>query len=267
MMSLEQEQNQTEQQMETITNELILMLLLAYSLSLKRGRSRLAQIYGQFGVQTPSELMKYNRLQKVTQSITDDLNEAHKQNKEDLRDGLSDIYKKMYQNTADILGVNALDISKQDITAIIQSKINDLSLNDRLERMRRRSLLSIKQQMIKGIKAGDTFEKLSQRIKQSIDQDARKIRTIARVEAHRLTNKAKIDIANQSFDPRLLKVWDGTLDSRIRPAHRHLDGTEIPAYANFSSLNGGYGPAPGMMRNPSDDINCRCTLKFALAGV
>jgi SPP1 gp7 family putative phage head morphogenesis protein len=266
-MNLEEEQIKAEQQSETMTNELILLLLLAYSLSLKRSRSNIAQVYGQFGDKTPFELTKYNRLQKLTQSIMDDLNEAHKQNKKDIKKGLFDLYKKTYQDIATILGVNATDLSKQEINELIQSKINDLSLNDRLERLRRRSLLSIKQQLIKGIKAGDTFEKLSQRIKQSIDQDARKIRTIARTEAHRLTNQAKIDVANQSLDYRLLKVWDGTLDSRIRPAHRHLDGTTIPIYSNFISMNGGYGPAPGMMRNASDDVNCRCVLRFALAGV
>jgi DNA helicase IV len=196
----------------------------------------------------------------------DEVNEAHKQNKKDLRNGLSDLYQKVYQDTASILNVNALDIGKKEINEIIQSKISDLSLNDRLERMRRQSLLSIKQQLLKGIKARDTFEQLFKRIKQVIELAARKIRTIARTEAHRLINQAKIDVAKQSFDPRLLKVWDGTLDSRIRPAHKHLDGIAIPIYSNFVSTNGGYGPAPGMMRNASDDVNCRCVLRFALAG-
>lgn len=267
-MSLETEQIQAEQEAETMTNDMIFLLLLAYSLSLKRSRSRLAQVYGQFGDRTPQELMKYNRLSKLTKEIIADINDAFRSNKKALIDGLTNIYNHMFERTSKSIH-NPLEATKDEIKQEIQKQIDSLSLSERLEKHRKKFIASIRQQLQKGVKALDTFEKLANRLKQTTEQSAKKIRTIARTESHRLQNAARMKAAQQarSIGFSLMKVWDGTLDNRIRPAHRQLHNTKIPMHANFHSMNGGIGPAPGMMGNPSDDINCRCILRFALAGV
>lgn len=265
-MSLEEEQIQAEQEAETNLNELILLLLIAYSLSLKRSRSILAQLYGQYGEKTSNELMKYNRLKNLIQTITKDMNEAHKKNQKELKNGLFDIYKQIYQKTASSLNISAIKMSKTEINEILQKQIDNLTLDQRLERMRKRSISEIQKQISKGIKSRNTFEQMSNRLKKTIDQDARKIRSIARIEAHRLLNQARMDVAMQADQQGLTitKIWDGILDSKIRPAHKKLHKTEIPLHANFISANGGVGLAPGMMNNPSDDINCRCSIRLGV---
>ena len=56
------------------------------------------------------------------------------------------------------------------------------------------------------------------------------------------------------------------MDTRTRDAHGYLDGEYADDEGNFSSTAGGYGPAPGMMGNASDNINCRCRVVEEIEG-
>ncbi|MCQ6275755.1 hypothetical protein JMM81_12390 [Bacillus sp. V3B] len=65
---------------------------------------------------------------------------------------------------------------------------------------------------------------------------------------------------------KLDKMWDGTLDSVTRKAHRKLDGTVVGFDGVFVSIAGGKGVAPGFMFNAADDINCRCSVLYLVNG-
>ena len=62
------------------------------------------------------------------------------------------------------------------------------------------------------------------------------------------------------------KMWDATLDTRTRPAHRKLDGTVKSMDGLYKSPTGAIGPQPGMMMSPKDDCNCRCSLIYLVDG-
>jgi SPP1 gp7 family putative phage head morphogenesis protein len=84
-------------------------------------------------------------------------------------------------------------------------------------------------------------------------------RAIAQTEVGMASSKATLEGYRQSGVAER-KEWLSARDSRVRDSHVELDGMVVNFDEDFvSPLTGARGEAPGMMNDPSEDINCRCT--------
>lgn len=91
--------------------------------------------------------------------------------------------------------------------------------------------------------------------------------TIARTESTRALSisrqEASIQMAEDiGIDPnRIVRVWNATLDSRVRDIHASMDGDEVRLEEPFTDGAGNQLMFPGDPSAPPETtINCRCTV-------
>lgn len=256
MNTIEIQQMMNEQQMEQKMNELEQMLLLIFSLLFLNLTSRLDPRMS---------------VEKQWRTLFLIINTEFRKIKKEIPGGLSTIAKGLHAATIRMLreqGVEVTDqLSKRDIDRIIQKRIAGLTLNDRVERNRKRFIIQLRDVLLQSKKRNETIEELSERIRTLVTTHGNRIRLILRTEAHRIQNTIIYDLAKKASlsVPGLKKTWVAVMDSRTRSAHRRLHGTTLPIRGMFRSTAGGYGPSPGLMGNPGDDINCRCRLRINLS--
>lgn len=256
MNTIEIQQMMIEQQTEQKTNELEQMLLLIFSLLFLNLTSRLDPRMS---------------VEKQWRTLFLIINTEFRKIKKEIPGGLSTIVKGLHAATIRMLqeqGVEVTDqLSKRDIDRIIQKRIAGLTLNDRVERNRKRFIIQLRDVLLQSKKRNETIEELSERIRSLVTTHGSRMRLILRTEAHRIQNTIIYDLAKKASlaVPGLKKTWVAVMDSRTRSAHRRLHGTTIPIRGMFRSTAGGYGPSPGLMGNPGDDINCRCRLRIQLS--
>lgn len=249
-------------------------LIQEYSKALKAIRAELAQIYATFPM-TTAQRAQQMRLRNLELLIYQLIQQIYQNNQTTIYDMLAETYRETYYMTGWAIEMElggaqlAWGIINSDvIRRAVLAPIDRLTLNDRLERNRAKIIAEIRTQITQGIIKGDSYTKMAKRVKDVLEQDARKARTVVRTEAHRIRNAGKMDSAKRAAELGIdmVKVWDATLDRRTRPAHRKLDGKKVGVNENFVSKNGGRGPAPGNLGHPKDDINCRCVMRLEIKG-
>ena len=256
MNTIEIQQMMIEQQTQQKMNDLEQMLLLIFSLLFLNLSSRL----------DPRADPQWRTLIPV-------INDEFRKIKKELPGGLSIIAKELHESTLLMIQEQGIEITSRltnkDIEQIIQKRIANLTLNDRIERNRKRFIVQLRDVLIQSQskKRHETIEDLSQRIRDLVTNQANRMRLILRTEVHRIRNTVVYNLAQKAslFVPGLKKTWVAVMDHRTRTAHRILHGTTKPINGMFRSTAGGIGPAPGLMGNPGDDINCRCRLRINLS--
>lgn len=243
---------------------------------LKELLSQLTTMYAKYGNEGElsfTDLNRYNRFQKEMKVMATAINEDYKQLQKDIQALMETQYLENYLRTAFLLefaaqtemgfGVPSLDTIK----AAIVNPIELLTLPKLMESNRNEIVRRISMDISQGLLAGEGYSKIAARIEKSVDFSKVKARRVARTEGHRVQTTARMDSANIAAEhANLKKMWMSGLDSRVRTAHRKLDGTVIAVNALFTSTAGGKGLGPGVMWNASDDCNCRCTVVYLVNG-
>lgn len=85
---------------------------------------------------------------------------------------------------------------------------------------------------------------------------------VAETDATRVYNTAVLDTAKASGIPGVRKRWETADDDKVRDTHQYLYGMEVPYEQDFFSYDGDHAPAPGLFSDPSNNINCRCTISL-----
>lgn len=260
---IEQKRKQTEK-----------VLIKEYRNALKRIRAELAQIYGSFP-QSGAQRVQRVRLNNLMVQIEAELRRLYQANGTYLIEQLSNLYKDAYYMTGWVIEMELKGVqlawgllNPEVIRTAVLAPIDKLTLNKRLQRNRRKIIAEIKHQLTQGFILGNSYEEMAQRMKKVLEQDTRKARLIARTEGHRIANTARMEGAKKADELgiEMMKVWDATLDLRIRSAHGKLDGKKIGVHDQFVSDYGGRGSAPGIMKVAKDDCNCRCSMRLELVG-
>lgn len=236
--------------------------------------STLYEKYEIDGKLTRAEMTKYNRLNNAQKSITNEILQAHKQASKITQKTMEQQYLENYFKTAYLteyqsqqkLGYGALN--KRAIEKALENNIEGLTLANTLKDNRKAIVKKIQLELGQGIAIGESYGKMSKRIKDVVGFSANKSRTVARTEAHRVQQQGRRDSIQHAINRGLdiKKTWDATLDSNTRRAHQKLDGMTKSVDNDFISSNGGRGYGPAEMNNASDDINCRCTLRYSVNG-
>lgn len=243
---------------------------------LKELLGQLAQMYTKYGngeELTFTDLNRQGRFRKEMKVMTEALGEDYRQLQKDIQSLMEYQYLENYLRTAFLLefasqtelgfGVPSLDAVK----AAIVNPIDLLTLPELMESNRREITRRLQMDISQGLLAGEGYSKIAARIEKSVGFGKVKARRVARTEGHRVQTTARMDSANIAAEhANLTKMWMSGLDSRVRTAHRKLDGTVIDVNGLFTSTAGGKGLGPGVMWNASDDCNCRCTIVYLVNG-
>lgn len=266
-MSLKNKFNQADKILDRKQKELEKQLIKEYAKSLKEIRAKMAEAYAKFGIDdklTYAEMQKYNRLASLEKQILKELSNLSKTNAKVLREALKDVYKEGYfrvgyalETEGQIKLAYALLNAKQ-IEKAITNPLMELALENNAIDIKKR----IRSDVIQGLTQGESYYKISKRIKKSLETNTNNAVRIAQTETHRVVNQARQDSYEhaESKGLKMLKVWVASLDGRTRSSHQELDGQKVGVKEDFiSPVTGAQGQGPGMMGTAKDDINCRCT--------
>lgn len=114
----------------------------------------------------------------------------------------------------------------------------------------------LRQELERGIMAGEGIEKIKERVKSVFDSSETRSEAIARTETTRAENYGKLQAFKTSGE-KLKKKWVATEDDRTSPICQRLDGKTVGINENFVDEKSGWeGPCP-----PSH-VNCRSTLVY-----
>lgn len=252
-------------------------LLIAYKKALNSVRSKLAEVYSKYekdGVLTYAEMTKYNRLSELQKEINDEIKKLGKVTTSALEKLSSDVYQESYYRTAfaieKTVGANLKYglLNPKVIESVVLRKIDKLTLPERLRRHRAEVVYKIREQLTQGLIQGESYKKMSDRIKPIFDGDATKSFRIARTEAHRCQTEGILASCKHADElgVKQVKVWDATLDDKTRDDHREMDGEKVELDEDFVLPDGSTAEGPGMSGEPGQDINCRCRVRIEIVG-
>lgn len=175
-------------------------------------------------------------------------------------------------------------------SGIDNTLINKIMLNDVLEKNRKGVIYELKQAVNIGLTNGETVDMMSKRISKVLDGDYKKSVCVARTEVHRVReaglNEGARDFDAQlkdaGVDMRMAKIWRTMKDNRVRPNvvrkskkgtitkmghganHIQMEGQTVLADEQFELSDGNMTDAPGQSGIASQDINCRCFVRYKL---
>lgn len=126
----------------------------------------------------------------------------------------------------------------------------------------------LRESLAAGLEDGDGLQKLMERVESVMGERIQSSsETIARTEAVGAMNGGKLEAwkqADQLYGTRTKKTWLAELDDRTREshveAHRRYQAEPIDKDEDFE-VGGVFGPGPGELGDPGEDINCRCTMQ------
>lgn len=175
-------------------------------------------------------------------------------------DLMTDTFSDAAMEALDEIGVSSMfDLTNPLVTQWLQQRaqrfaqrVNDTTWND------------LQKTLSEGIDAGEGIDDLAERIKKIFKEasDGR-ARMIARTETIAASNAGGLEAARQSGVVRG-KTWFSALDERVRPSHTEAHGQLRGLDEEFVLSSGATGLAPGQMGMASEDVNCRCTMLWAL---
>lgn len=242
---------------------------------LKAIREQIAEMYERYAkgeTLTYADMMKYNRLEKQLELIREELQKIYKEVGQVIFKSIEEQFLENYFRTAYLLEYEAQQKmgygrSIPDVVEeVIQNPIAGLTLNEILEKNRQAITWRIRQEVTQGLIAGESYQKMAQRIREVLGSDRNKALTVVWTEAGRaqiLGRLKAIEKAEEYF--KVERVWNATLDRRTRPTHRALDGQKADEEGYFH-FRGMRSKGPHLWGVASMDIRCRCTVRVQVFG-
>lgn len=270
------DQNQLDKHLDELIDQAELDIDKVFGKRLKALTSQLGDMFRKYstnGALTYADLQKYNRFQKEMNYIAEQIHEDYKGLLPFIQALMENQYLENYLKSAYLYEFEAQQklgyalLNHTVIEAAVLNQIPQLTLPALMEYNRNETVRQISMEITQGLIAGEGYSNMAKRIEKAVNFSSVKARRVARTESHRVQVKGRMDSAEQASKyVEMTKMWDSTLDSHTRPAHRKLDGTVVGKDEDFISTAGGKGQAPGHMHNAGDDINDRCTVLYLVNG-
>lgn len=242
---------------------------------LKAIREQIAEMYERYAkgeTLTYADMMKYNRLEKQLELIREELQKIYKEVGQVIFKSIEEQFLENYFRTAYLLEYEAQQKmgygrSIPDVVEeVIQNPIAGLTLNEILEKNRQAITWRIRQEITQGLIAGESYQKMAQRIRSALGGDRSKALTVAWTEAGRAQILGRLEAIEQAEEYiEVERVWDAALDRRTRPAHRVLDGQKADEEGYFH-YRGMRAKGPHLWGVARMDIRCRCTVRVQIEG-
>ena len=235
-------------------------------------RIELIELYekhaNQEGKLTYAQMARYNHLNNLEKNIAKEMQKATGLNAEEIVKVSGESYNEAFLRTAfkiekEIKAELGFGLpSKKAIARSVQNPIEKLTLNQRLKKNRANVISTIKNEITQGLIVGESYDKIANRIKTTLEQDTAKAVRVARTETHRNQCAGRMDSMDYAKEKgvQMKKQWVSGLDLRTRDWHGAADGqiveTDEPFLVDGEELMYPGDPA-GSGHNV---INCRCSM-------
>lgn len=163
------------------------------------------------------------------------------------------------------------DMQGQGVPLIIgldqEKMINAITLNSKLSAPLYNTLgynvealkLDVMRDISRGIAQDLSYQEMARNLKTTTNLDYNKSLRIAKTEGHRVQCESAFNVQQRAKEKgaNIMKQWDSTLDSRVRPSHQKVDGEIVEVEEKFSNGLMYPGDSDGMAK---EVVNCRCAL-------
>lgn len=110
-------------------------------------------------------------------------------------------------------------------------------------------------------------ENVEDRVRKYVEaEDAESLQRVIETEYHRDYNAGTADLGEDFIEDHpgevIYKRWNTMMDDRVRDTHDYLQGMEVPMGDKFHTFDGDEALYPGNFSDPSNNINCRCTINI-----
>lgn len=245
-----------------------------YKNTLDSLRITLARMYEKYeidGQLTYSEMIKYNRLQKLDKEVQNLITKLYVANSKVIRGTLKGIIEDTYTNSIGIVNKHTssrIKSIKKDVgtSKIINNDMAGLVWTERLKHGRGRAIYEVQKEVKQGLYQGDTYRTMTKRLKDKLDGDVYKTNRILRTEGHRCLASAK----EESFEKiskagiEFRKKYLSSNDERTREMHSALHGVIVDSDKPFIYQDGVETMQPGLSGASQHDINCRCVASLVI---
>jgi hypothetical protein len=201
-----------------------------------------------------------------------------------IKTAVSDMYKLCYDGMVDAVTKSASSeelkqaltglrgVRPEVVKAAVENPISGLTLTDTLEKNRKEIIWEIKRQIGVGLMNGDRYETMARRIAGALDGNYKKAVRIIRTEVGRAREAGHLESAKEinnslkqgTTNVRMVKTWKTMKDGSVRDQHTKMDGVTVDMDEDFILPDGTKTQAPMQSGVASQDINCRCFLKYSL---
>ncbi len=146
-------------------------------------------------------------------------------------------------------------IKQLDSYALEWIKLRSLTLAKSINKT---TLEALRHELSLGFEVGESIQQLTKRIEGYFtDSITSRAKMISRTEVIAASNAGAVDRYGKEGVQR--KEWFAAMDERTRDTHAAADGQIVGIDDDFK-VGGDSMPAPGQGNDPSENINCRCTI-------
>lgn len=272
--------------LETESAKIERRLLIAYRKALDDVQAQIARLYESTNTPTLTEMRKFNRLSKIEDQIVVTLRELTKVTVNATHAGVRASFLRSYEDTARALelgtGIN-LQFDRVPAAAIEYAMSDDLWLdalkqhNGRLLSDVRRELeftlrQNAREEVASGLAQGKPYSKVAKAIEERFAVTAGRARTITFTEMHKSHSRGRLEgikrgeKAADLLGIKVYRVWKHNPVGEPRPSHLAADGQRAGEDGLFHV--GGEGlEAPGLGRDPANNISCHCNVQVEIEGL
>lgn len=200
----------------------------------------------------------------LKKELEDFLRVLHSYNYTLINDYLRDCYTNSHIGTL-------FDMQGQGVPLIIgldqEKMINAITLNSKLSAPLYNTLgynvealkIDVMRDISRGIAQDLSYQEMARNLKTTTNLDYNKSLRIAKTEGHRVQCESAFNVQQRAKEKgaNIMKQWDSTLDSRVRPSHQKVDGEIVEVEEKFSNGLMYPGDSDGMAK---EVVNCRCAL-------
>ena len=228
------------------------------------------RIYNQQGVLDIDDMRKYNRIDKLKNTIETEIKKLQRDSRKQLREGLRDIYKESYtrelelfkkKTSRSLTGINFSQLDTKKVTLALSNPFDLVGWEARLNRSLSETIIRLQSDLGQGLTLGESYTDIANRIMNTIDVKVSDAERIARTEGHRINSVADIEAINQaeSLGLKIKRIWLTAEDGRVRDSHSDMEG-QVANEDGLFNLDGRLVEGPGLTGVAGEDINCRCVI-------
>ena len=220
-------------------------------------------------------MARYNRLKEFLNHINELLSICADDTSETLKEALGATYLAGFYMTAWAIETDASNelaykaVTHDVVEKMMNNPIQGLTLNERLERNRKKIIHTIQTEITQGLVRNETYGVMAKRLKKALEGDTAKAMRIVRTEAHRVNEQAKHDAAEHANNHGviMMKTWNNRMDERSRPTHKAADGQTVTVDEDFK-VGSATGSKPGELSGGAkENVNCGCFLTYEISDI
>jgi len=258
-------------------------LINSYKKTFDEIQKQIGDVYLKLGKNpSMSEIVKFNRLSSIEKQLQNSIKNLDGDIKKLIGGEVSYIAKDSYDETLKAIEKSGLGFNFTDIqinTDGLKRFLEDTLWSDAMTDNTGKLWTDVKrefetvlransrEEIISGVMQGKSYSDVTKSLQERFDISRSRAKTIAFTEMHKAHSYGRVEGINvamtnaKELGIKTMKVWRENYVGKPRPDHVKADGTFANKDGMFN-VGGELLTAPGLGTDPSNNINCHCSVEF-----